>query len=995
MTDFAYPPIPAGEKILVSQAQGILYPKTDFGSDVQYWLFSLMREKDIDPNSTLQASFGDIQFHSKFSKITDPKSGKESFVFVDDTKITIIADVDGRVELKTKKRTDPFIGKNAFFTICPATHSEMIPPPNSTLNGPDIVTPIVKSRSFFSAFTCDPQIDDAQADNVILYDLLDDTLAVSLPFKAPKKNTLEVSHIARVVSYKETYVVFVVSHIDPSEVCNVNVYAIKEADLITKQQSLKMDDFIQYAFDVEGYPVDIYVDHFYYDSENTGSSQIVLCLNNLQGESLSLYMLEITDELAFKLTTSYKTNYPSSMLHLLPMRERTGLSSYVMSEYGPVFFLNNVTIGRYDQEVHGKKLTENASVVNLELIRFDPENKKFLKPSRAKTQAHQAVQLVGENQSDFVGGLPWVTHVKVVPNVAIVKNDKGSLSISFKSVSVRYRYILIETDGLYQTANAVTGNDPRLPSINGTRAALNSINFDILENLDTGEISFDTAPYDLLPNSVTISEITNKSLVIPTGTPISQLNVNRGPLITHEADLTGDSIILGEPTLTFGSDLMQVTGFYRALPFQDAFKRSSPIISVSSSQGTIKGVVDSVTSSWQAGYNAAGSGTVEGITASAHFGQNFGGHDMTMKSDTTGITLHAMEDLSSYDLLTGYAADFYVWEYPLYRHTTDSAPFDTLSILVPMGYSSQDLDAKEADLEYIQDYEIGSILTYIGSNLPGYDEKTLLFRPTTITATDDTQGGMTITYDENNSTSKEKTRSTDTSMNAGGSLGFGGILTLSGHYTKSTIKNHSTHTTQTKDYALTFHSGTVSDAQYEYKFTPLVYRHKDTHVIIVTCLIELNGLGMGWKRYFSNYDVRLMRTFPYTTDKSLHAFSRSIQFQKQSDGSVDIDLNVFNNSLYPAESITCDIYEGLANFYVTPIDVSKLKKLGTLMIDKLEVVERKKVTLAKQKLPEKCHITVAITVNNMKDLQKFFWGAYPYNYGNQTIRELQAQVSAE
>ena len=111
------------------------------------------------------------------------------------------------------------------------------------------------------------------------------------------------------------------------------------------------------------------------------------------------------------------------------------------------------------------------------------------------------------------------------------------------------------------------------------------------------------------------------------------------------------------------------------------------------------------------------------------------------------------------------------------------------AVKVPSGYS---------DL-------IGSLLTYIGSELPGFSTDGLLFTPATLTATADSQGGMSLVYDKNSSTSQEKSRSSDVNVNAGIGLNLFGLFNLGGHYTQSTNHNKSVHVTQNLDYSLTFH----------------------------------------------------------------------------------------------------------------------------------------------------------------------------------------------
>lgn len=987
MTSFAYPPIPAGEKIFSSEQTGLIYPVSKNGHDVDCCNFAIIKDGTLVANSIIKISDGDLHRASSLSKISDPQTGKEKFVVFDDDYINIIENVRGKYQLTKKKRADKFVGKNAFFCVSPVTHSETAAPSARAIKLGPIINPTVKTRSFYCGYEL-----DSRTSEIVLYDLLQDDFSAVLPFLPETGKTIEVSLISRITSFKETYVVFVTAQTDTGDQYGVHLYAIKEADLIEKRNSLKISDFINVAVESNGYPVRLFADHFYYDTENTGSSQLVLGLNSVSGETLSLLMFEIDKSGALKNTASLVEAFSGTSLRsFVPVKERMEIVSYIMSELGPVFLVNNISLSAYEIATASRTFQENSSLITLQLCMFDPKEKVFEKQSSVYTHAYFPIN--ESDAPDFSKKAPWITHCHLTPNVGIFKNPSGGLTMYLTSATLNFRYIVAELQAFFQLTGIVTSADPNISTGDGTKAYFGSLKLPIVQYGDA--LVFDGVPDNLLINVTYNNDIGSNAMFVPEKKPISELTFNdRGPLVIEFADLSGDSIVLGEPTLTFASSITQFTGLYRALPFQQEFKYSSPYISVSSSEGIITGVVDAVISSWQAGYSASGSGTIEGITLGLNFGQNFGGHNMDMDSDTTGITLHSMEDLSSYDLVTGYGADFYLWEYPAYRHATDTEPFDTVSILVPIGYSQQGLDAKEVDLAYLQDYEIGSLLTYVGSSLPGYDESTVLFRPITVTVTSDAQGGMTVIYDENNSTSHEKSRSTDTSLNAGASLGFGGALTISGHYTESNVKNHSSHTTQSSDYSITFHSGTVKDSQYEYKITPIVYRHKDTQVIIVSSMVELDGLSLGWKEFFSKYDVRLMKSFPFTMNKELRAFSRSIRFDENADGSVNINVHLFNNSLYPAPNVKCDIYLGKANFNTKPVKLPDVK-LGSLNVEGMDIVERKIVTLENQKIPQNSYITVVVTVNDLSDSTQYFWGAYPYSYANGAIKKLLAKEKKE
>lgn len=982
--DYAYPPIPAGEKIIIAESYGVVYPIIGDDKKVKQWNFAIICDGFIKSGSIIQLSDGDINWASEMSKISDPQTKKESFITFDDKQIYIISDVDGKNQLVKKPRVDGFVGKNAFFSICPLNNSEIVAPAEELRKDP-IIKPSIKLKSFYCGYS-----KDSTAQNIVLYDFLDDKFSTALPFKPASNGVLEISLLSRITSYKNTYVIFVATEVCSDDKYMVSLYAITEKDLVQKSSTLTIDDFITNKLTDNSYPVSIFVDHFYYDEKNTGSSQFVVCLNNASGDTILLQMFEIDETPKIVKTASYTSTYSNSLLGLTPIQQRKRLAVYLITEHGPIFFLSNTALELNEAcsllPVSPKgdhaKIQENGSRVHIDLINFDSQEKNFIKKSSTIAFAHYA--LLGLSCGGFpISGvtfsneMPLISYASVVPTAKITNNDSGGLSISLDHITVYCAIMGVRLNSLNQLSGIQTTATSK-----HTKLLFKALPIEII-----GGITFKPIQNISFRNMLNFAfTVTDTNITTVVNTPLSEItDINRGLFFQAGADLAGDSIILGTPNLSFGSNLTQITGFYRALPFQEELKKANPLISVSSSQGQIKGVVDSVNSNWQSGYNASASFSREGSTVAGHFGKSFGGHNMTMSSDTRGVSLHSVEDLSSYDLVTGYGADFYLWEYPVYRHTADVEPVDFLTILVPVGYSQQSLDAKENNLGYFQDYEIGNLLTYIGSELPGYSEEGLLFTPATMTVTGDSQGGMSLVYDKNSSTSKEKSRSSDTSVNAGFGLNLFGILNISGQYTKSTNRNKSVHATQTLDYSVTFHSGTVSDSQYEYKMTPLVYRHKDSKALVTTCRVELEDLGSGWKNYFASYDVRLMRSFPYTSNKTLRAFSESIRFDEQPDKTVNISVHIFNNSLYPAKNIKCDIYLGQANFNVNPVDISKLKHLGTLPVESMEVVERKVISLNNQLVPKKSFITVKILVDDLTESAKYFWGAYPYGYVGETI----------
>jgi len=336
--DFSYPPIPAGEKIITAETNGLIYPVFGDNKRIEQWNFATCNDGFIDPSFTLKLSDGDLHWVSQLSRISDPQTGQEKFVIFDDKQIYIIESVNHKNKLTIKPRVDQFVDADAFIAVCPSVNSEVDEATQGLPTDP-VVRPIIQLRSFY----CVSSHTSASQD-CVLYDFLDEGFSLELPFKAACGGVIEISFVSRITSYKNSYVLFTVTELCPDERFIVSLYAIKEKDLLQKLSGLTVADFISTKLSTNDYPISIFKDHFYYDDQNTGSEQFVLCLNNNAGDTISLQIFEIDDTPKFVNTASYSSSYTNTLLGLTPIKQRLGLVAYVLADHGPVFFLNNTTL---------------------------------------------------------------------------------------------------------------------------------------------------------------------------------------------------------------------------------------------------------------------------------------------------------------------------------------------------------------------------------------------------------------------------------------------------------------------------------------------------------------------------------------------------------------------------------------------------------------------------------------------------------------------------
>ncbi|SFV89623.1 hypothetical protein MNB_SUP05-SYMBIONT-5-1060 [hydrothermal vent metagenome] len=474
---------------------------------------------------------------------------------------------------------------------------------------------------------------------------------------------------------------------------------------------------------------------------------------------------------------------------------------------------------------------------------------------------------------------------------------------------------------------------------------------------------------------VPLSETFGTSLSVPTKVLYSSLSpMEKGEYMGCSLDLKGDSVVVGSPKLTY-EDSYQALGLYRSVPYDDKVTVIKPMVNIANTKGTMKGKHESTTSTWHAGYETSGSSSKTIASVNFHYGKSWGTSKMKMHSDQTNVSIHISSGISETDLIHTYGSTFYLWEYPLMKITDSSDVQGYLTVLIPDGFIDASTPTDDPLIAYDQDYQIGSILTYLKALKPQYDVKNLMFTKAAVVCTNDTAGGGMISYNINNSTQTEQAKTEENSFNAGASVTLAG-LTMGGNRTISTIKNTAISTTLTTDFGITFQSGTVQDNIYEYQIIPVVYKQPN-NMVMITYDIKLTG--QGWNTLYIIPDVMLFLVYPYTKDPKSKTFTRSIRFYENPDKTVDIEVRLFSNSYSDAEKIICVLYTGEANYKKSPPDMSKCKKIGTLKLDVLENRKRISLRLKNYKLDKQSVVTVTLEHDNLGDLgRKYYWNTYPY-----------------
>lgn len=196
--------------------------------------------------------------------------------------------------------------------------------------------------------------------------------------------------------------------------------------------------------------------------------------------------------------------------------------------------------------------------------------------------------------------------------------------------------------------------------------------------------------------------------------------------MSASADVSGWNVVVGTPKLTQKYSY-QLFALYQSIPFDFKQVSNSPSLTISSAKDVMTGYHKSTQSSWHAGYTASAgvSGSIGSVTA--HFGQTWGGSTMHMENDQNNISIHVSASIGQEDVMQCYASTFYLWEYPIFIKAKSKDPIGYLSILIPDGFDNEMLTANDPRFTYDQDYEIGSILTYLNTHKTNYLLKNLWF----------------------------------------------------------------------------------------------------------------------------------------------------------------------------------------------------------------------------------------------------------------------------
>lgn len=998
------PPILPGDHIKGPSECITIFPRFNNDStDITNWMFT------TGTTSCDQAGYkeyiladGKEIFCTEFTSIRNPVSGKEELFSIGSKDIyNITLKTDGSPQINKTPRPDPN----------PLVQSHTVCFFSSVVV--DIITRGHKNpiyRYLYVAISADSN------QTACIYDAKDTSFKRELPFiqksdknaHLPNYITKPVAKIVKFPANKRTYWGFLFRDIKEDTNVKQGVYTILESvALAHKENTFSVKNFFVYPLQADppsesasnANPIvdDLLSDCFYTDEENLGANQLALIYRtDYLTPKFSIKLLSLNSKNKFSVVDTLDHDYS-----LKPASQEVILDSLTDPVYkilrNPNGDISIIAVTRTIQNLkvfslQTTKVSPNVigNAISLINIIFDSGTKKFSLKGVTPQWAFNQNDFYPQSNFVSIGYYPKLYFEFNKPDYS--KKKMSTMSNLYITFSVTPAALSDFPLGEAYTATQLYTFYIKLDNYVVTIDKRNEYVIGINKNSPTS-IESEKYQYSLFSTGVEEGRFIGKlvfrrsDIINKIGEIIDELSCfQKGYYSVVSSDLLGENPMVGVPKLTI-QDTVQIFGCLQCIPFEDSVAGNSrPMLMVASTKDVMTGYHKSTTSSWHSGDTSSTNFQLGALAVNAHYSKSWGGSDMHMSSDQTNISIHISANVSTMDAIQAYGSTFYLWEYPIYAKSVSQNHIGILSVLIPDGFGDQLLWANDPRFDYNQDYEIGKVLTYLDAHKPDYDVKNILFEPVTISVGADQSGGSTtVAYNKNNTTQTEDSKTTEDSVNAGASLslhkgGFGASFT--GFYSKSHVENSSTSTTKTKDLGLTFQSGSVKDNGFIYTIRPVVY-NTPKGLLMVTYDVELSGKDWHDPNNPDNplgkRDIILFRVYPYSKDVKLNKFTRSIRFHDNADGSTDIEVIVFGNSILTTNEFTCEVYKGMASYPINQDpDVSKCTLITTLKADKIQSAERLSLYAKNIKLEKKTVITVKLFLSGLEDFANYYWGIYPY-----------------
>lgn len=465
------------------------------------------------------------------------------------------------------------------------------------------------------------------------------------------------------------------------------------------------------------------------------------------------------------------------------------------------------------------------------------------------------------------------------------------------------------------------------------------------------------------------------------------------PYFSGGFDYNGNSLRIGLPEFYKDTTVIQALALFQAIPFERAVVDNPPNFSFTQSSHTTKSSSATTHNDWSVSLSEHATLNIFGGYVSEHLGFTTGNGFSKTDDHSVSTALSFGQTISQIDVLWGNSNSYGAWLYPVFISIADfKEPVKVADIPVVFPVTNKPItelvETTSNEILYFADYEVGSLLTYMGASIPGFNESMLLFRNIELDVTQDS-GGSTISFSQTLTDGKSETYTSHISVNGGFAAGYSGKIFNGGVSLDFNYNFGNTSTTNimtSTELSINLHSGSVNDALYSYHVTPLCYYSTIDGVLITKYRIKLTGFG--WKEYFGNPMVKCMSLIPVSKNKVYTALTRSIRYSPNASDKTKIDISVhlFNNALVKAVNVACEIFVGdkpVASGNTLKISPNAFS-IGKVLVDEMIATGRKVAILPKVDIIQNTFVSVKITHD---DKERIYWNMYPYSYLGKVMKD--------
>lgn len=474
-------------------------------------------------------------------------------------------------------------------------------------------------------------------------------------------------------------------------------------------------------------------------------------------------------------------------------------------------------------------------------------------------------------------------------------------------------------------------------------------------------------------------------------TSLGSVAVNPTRFFAFPSDLSGQSVVLGAPTLIQRSGRSQILAIIQAPPYDRRISHALPNITFATATADTTGCSVASNKSWNVSNDSGvnlGLGPLA-LSRSMHnsWGKSF--DKLEDNSSSSNVNFHA--NFSDHDYLLVYAVSYNIWRYPIIRSSLNHEPGAEMLVIFPDS-TTEEMDWVPAhQFAYKPKAEVGMLLSYVGVEKDGFEDANRIFKLKGITVAE-ANDSSSVGFEKSKSSSDTESKHSTVLNSITNHASFTGVTELfellpaafglnigkTEGYSESTVET--THITVADSLSLSVSSGAVSDPIYEYMMTPYIYTHKKLGCLVLSWKVSLTG--QGWQQGYQGGDPKLasaqlalVRPVSNSTDFLYSRFTRAIAIVDKGDGTFDIGVEIFNNSLGTAKEVSCKIYEGQPEKTSKGIALPDVLLGEATVVGGLGPVGREWAYLRGKKLNKPAYVTIQLFLGAIPG--EIYWSVYP------------------